>query len=30
VKFIARLNREFLKALVLDKVGALERSAKAE
>jgi succinate dehydrogenase / fumarate reductase iron-sulfur subunit len=30
VKFIARLNREFLKALALDKAGALERSAKAE
>jgi succinate dehydrogenase / fumarate reductase iron-sulfur subunit len=27
VKFIARLNREFLKALVLDKVGALQESA---
>jgi succinate dehydrogenase / fumarate reductase iron-sulfur subunit len=30
VKFIARLNRELLKALALDKAGALERSAKAE
>jgi succinate dehydrogenase / fumarate reductase iron-sulfur subunit len=30
VKFIARLNREFVKALALDKVGALEQSAKAE
>jgi succinate dehydrogenase / fumarate reductase iron-sulfur subunit len=27
VKFIARLNREFLKALAKDKVGALEKSA---
>ena len=27
VKFIARLNREFLKALCLDKVGALQESA---
>jgi succinate dehydrogenase / fumarate reductase iron-sulfur subunit len=27
VKFIARLNREFHKALVLDKVGALAESA---
>jgi succinate dehydrogenase / fumarate reductase iron-sulfur subunit len=30
VKFIARLNREFRKALVLDKVGALKKSANAE
>ena len=30
VKFIARLNREFLKALALEKAGALDRSAKAE
>jgi succinate dehydrogenase / fumarate reductase iron-sulfur subunit len=30
VKFIARLNREFLKALALEKVGSLDRSAKAE
>jgi succinate dehydrogenase / fumarate reductase iron-sulfur subunit len=27
VKFIARLNREFLKALAQDKVGALTKSA---
>jgi succinate dehydrogenase / fumarate reductase, iron-sulfur subunit len=30
VKFIARLNREVLKALALEKTGQLDKSAKAE
>jgi succinate dehydrogenase / fumarate reductase iron-sulfur subunit len=30
VKFIARLNREFMKALFMEKAGSLDRSAKAE